>query len=197
MPVDPLYTEKDLLQAVVQGDKDAFTRLFNNYRDKIYSISYELTGSSAIAEEIVQDVFLKIWLKRSALSDVTHFSAYLFTSTRNFVFTALKRIALRREVETNASQGAPAFYDDSENRLLQKEYTAVLASAIQRLPPQQRQVYQLAREQGCKREEIATRLNLSPETVKSHLAQALRSIRAYCLARLDITIALLLITRFP
>jgi DNA-directed RNA polymerase specialized sigma24 family protein len=80
VPIESPYSEKDLLHLVAQGDKVAFTRLFNNYRNKIYTIAFELTESSATAEEIVQDVFLKIWLKRASLNEVTHFQAYLFRS---------------------------------------------------------------------------------------------------------------------
>ena len=196
MPLQPSYNENDLLSLVAQGDKTAFAHLFNNYRNKIYSIAFELTESTGVAEEIVQDVFLKIWLKRDFLKEVTHFQAYLFTITRNYVFTALKRIARKETIELNAMQGAPLFYYDTENQVLHKEYTRILQMAIDRLPLQQKQVYNLIKNEGYKREEAAAALQLSPETVKTHLAQAMRTIRAYCLAHLDISIALIVLARF-
>jgi RNA polymerase sigma-70 factor (family 1) len=189
------YSESELLKLVVAGDKNAFTQLYNNYRNKIYSIAFELTESSAVAEEIVQDVFLKIWVKRTTLDEVTHFRAYLFTITRNYVFTALKRIARKEAIEVYAMQDAPLYYHDTENRVLNNEYTRILQAAIDRLPEQQRQVYNLIKKEGYKREEVAAALRLSPETVKTHLAQAMRSIRTYCLARLDVTIALIILMR--
>ena len=195
MPPESSYNEKDLLRLVAGGDKTAFTSLFNNYRNKIYSIAFELTESSAVAEEIVQDVFLKIWLKRHFLNEVTHFKAYLFTIARNYVFTALKRIARREAIEKNATGGAPLFYFDTEHRVLNKEYTRILQTAIDRLPLQQRQVYNLVKNEGYKREEAAAALQLSPETVKTHLAQAMRNIRAYCLANLGISLALFVFAR--
>jgi RNA polymerase sigma-70 factor (family 1) len=189
------YSESELLKLVVAGDKNAFTQVYNNYRNKIYSIAFELTESSAVAEEIVQDVFLKIWVKRATLDEVTHFRAYLFTITRNYVFTALKRIARKEAIEVNAMQDAPLYYHDTENRVLNNEYTRILQAAIDRLPEQQRQVYNLIKKEGYKREEVAAALRLSPETVKTHLAQAMRSIRTYCLARLDVSIALIILMR--
>lgn len=188
-------SEQDVLMRVAQGDKDAFEQLFNRYRNKIYSIAFELTGSGSMAEEIVQDVFLKIWLKRNTLEEIAHFQAYLFTITRNYVFTALKRIARKETVEMNAVQGMPSFYHDTENRVLDKDYTALLQTAIDRLPLQQKQVYTLIKKEWYSREEAAAALQISPETVKTHLAQAMRHIRAWCLAHIDVSIALIILSR--
>jgi RNA polymerase sigma-70 factor (family 1) len=191
----PSYTENELLRLIAEGDKNAFTQIYNNYRNKIYSIAFDLTESTTVAEEIVQDVFLKIWVKRASLNEVEHFRAYLFTITRNYVFTALKRIARKESIEVSAMQDAPLYYHDTENRVLNNEYSRILQAAIERLPEQQRQVYNLIRNEGLKREEAAAALHLSPETVKTHLAQAMRSIRTYCLARLDVSIALIILFR--
>ena len=195
MSSQPAYNEFEILKLVAEGNKNAFTQIYNNYRNKIYSIAFELTESTGVAEEIVQDVFLKIWMKRESLHEVEHFRAYLFTITRNYVFTALKRLARKEKIEVNAMEGAPLYYHDTEDRVLNNEYTRILQAAIDRLPEQQRQVYNLIKKEGLKREEAATALQLSPETVKSHLAQAMRSVRTYCLSRLDVSIALIILMR--
>lgn len=195
MSFQPLYTEQELLRLVAEGDRNAFTQIYNNYRNKIYSIAYELTESTTVAEEVVQDTFLKIWVKRESLLEVEHFRAYLFTITRNYVFTALKRIARKESIEVSAIQDVPLYDHDTEDRVLNNEYTRILQAAIDRLPEQQKQVYNLIKKEGLKREEAAAALHLSPETVKTHLAQAMRSIRTYCLARLDISIALIILIR--
>lgn len=195
MSFQPSYTEHELLKLVAEGDRNAFTQLYNNYRNKIYSIAFELTDSTTVAEEIVQDTFLKIWVKRDSLNEIEHFRAYLFTITRNYVFTALKRIARQESLEVSAIQDAPLYDHDTEDRVLNNEYTRILQAAIDRLPEQQKQVYNLIKKEGLKREEAAAALHLSPETVKTHLAQAMRSIRTYCLARLDISIALIILIR--
>lgn len=195
MSFQPSYTEQELLKLVAEGDRNAFTQIYNNYRNKIYSIAFELTESTTVSEEIVQDVFLKIWVKRDSLHEVEHFRAYLFTITRNYVFTALKRIARKESIEVSAVEDAPLYDHDTEDRVLNNEYTRILQAAIDRLPEQQKQVYNLIKKEGLKREEAAAALHLSPETVKTHLAQAMRSIRTYCLARLDISIALIILIR--
>ena len=195
MSLEPLYTEQELLRLVAEGDRNAFTQIYNNYRNKIYSIAFELTESTTVAEEIVQDTFLKIWVKRESLPEIEHFRAWLFTITRNYVFTALKRIARKESIEVSAIQDVPLYDHDTEDRVLNNEYTRILQAAIDRLPEQQKQVYNLIKKEGLKREEAAAALHLSPETVKTHLAQAMRSIRTYCLARLDISIALIILIR--
>lgn len=193
MPGTAPHSEQELLHLITKGDEDAFTTLFNNYRNKIYSIAYELTESTVIAEEIVQDTFLKIWIRRETLEDVTHFKAYLFTIARNYVFSALKSIARRQNTELKIVQHTPGFYSDTENRVIQKEYDEILRQAVNNLPPKQKEVYVLMKEQGMKRHEVAAALQVSEETVKTHLAQAMRAIRAYCLTHIDTLLPMLVL----
>ncbi|UYQ95801.1 RNA polymerase sigma-70 factor [Chitinophaga horti] len=174
-----------LLHLLERDDEHAFTSLFHRYRNKIYSIGLELTDSAFLAEEIVQDVFLNIWLKRKQLGEVAHFRAYLFTTARNVVINALKKKATEERIARELA--LPVDYDTTNyEALLSKEYETVMREAITRLPARQQQVYRLVREDGLKREEVAALLNISPETVKSSLADAMRSIRAYCKANLDL-----------
>lgn len=186
------YDEKALLMRIAQGDEEAFSHVFHQYRNKIYSIAFDLTDSTRISEEIVQDVFLKIWLKRASLCEVRSFRAYLFTIARNLVFTALRKSIRRERMESPGLQDAPDFYYSSEDQVLDKEYNALLKHAVNRLPAQQQQVYILMKEQGYKRDQVAVLLHLSPETIKTHLAQAMKSIRAYCLAHLEALLWLIL-----
>lgn len=192
VPAENNPNEKEWLRRVATGDEAAFTVLFDAYKDRIYTIALRITDSPLIAEEIVQDVFLKIWVKRESLTAVDHFRAYLFTATRNQVFNVLKRLARHREITAELTADAHAETSDSDTLLLDKEYQAILSEAVNQLPPQQQQVYRLMKEQGLKRDQVAEQLAISPQTVKVHLAQAMRSIRAFCIARLDIYIAFVL-----
>lgn len=162
-------SEAELLRMITKGDEAAFAALFNNYRNKIYSIAYELTESTTIAEEIVQDTFLKIWLRRETLEDINHFKAYLYTIARNYVFSALKTIARRKNMELKIVQQAPSFYSDTENRVIQKEYDEILKKAVNSLPPKQKQVYLLMKEKGLKRHEVAAELQLNEPIKGYHL----------------------------
>ncbi len=132
---------RGLLQAVADGDERAFSELFHRYRNRVYAIAYKLTDSDAIAEEVLLDVFLKVWLKREQLPQVEHFTAWLFTITRNHLFNLLKQTALRMQPAPLAEQDEYTFLPCSDNPaaiLQEKEYRKVLQQAIDRLPPQQK-----------------------------------------------------------
>jgi RNA polymerase sigma-70 factor (ECF subfamily) len=194
---DTSYNEEELLAFIANGDELAFTRLFNYYRDRIYSIAFRITHSTTIAEEIVQDVFLKIWLRRDRLIEIQNFNAYLFVITRNHVYKALKQIAKNYELTAFAERDQLAGDNDSAGLVMEKEYNSLLKKAIDRLPSQQKKVYQYIKEKGLKREEAAGLLHLSPETVKYHLAEAMKNIRTFCMLHLDMFIGFIICFLFP
>jgi len=183
--------EEELLSLIAKGDEQAFTKLFDHYRNRIYGIAFKLTHSVTISEEIVEDVFLKIWLKRNDLENIQNFQAYLFTIIRNDAYKALKQIArnYKKVVLLNDNEQSQS-YNNSENYLIEKEYSSLLQKAIERLPRQQKQVYTLIKEQGLKRDEAADFLHLQPETVKFHLAQAMKNIRLFFTLHLEIFIGM-------
>ncbi|MBO9633851.1 MAG: sigma-70 family RNA polymerase sigma factor [Chitinophagaceae bacterium] len=193
MSSEPIHTEHQLLVRIAAGDEGAFANLFNRYRNKIFSIAYRITTSEQVAEEIVLDVFLKVWLKKEQLPGLEFFTAWLFTVTRNQVFTAMKQMAIRRNAEYSVRHDEYLNSADVHTELLDKEYQELLREAIARLSPQQKKVYLLIKEQGLKREEAAQELNLSPETVKRHLAEAMQAIRVHCLSRADLYSTLIII----
>lgn len=191
-----IYDEKDVLTRIAAGDEEAFSLLFNHYRNRIYTIAFKLTESAPLSEEILLDVFLKIWLKKERLPELEHFTAYLFTITRNHVFSTLKQLSLRRKAEDEVRLDEYLLQSSTTDySLMDKEYRAILQQAIDSLSPRQREIYALIKEQGLKREEAAALLNLSPETIKRHLAEAMYAIRVYCIARLDILAVMLILRR--
>jgi len=181
-----LHNEKELLELIAENDEGAFAKLFAHYRDRIYSIAFKLTKSTTIAEEMVQDIFLKIWLKRANLNDIQNFSAYLFIVTRNDAYKVLKRIARNYKIALLKDEYQSLADNDTADILMEKEYNQLLQNAIDRLPNQQKQVYYLMKDQGLKRDEVARQLHIQPETVKFHLAQAMKNIRTFCMPRLSI-----------
>ena len=189
MRIRVLNNESELLAQVAGGSEKAFAAIFDCYRDKIYSVAYRLTDSSFIAEEIVQDVFLKIWLKREMLTEIREFEDYLFITARNHVFSALKRNARQQTLVDDWVQDMPSIDNSTYNKIVSDEVEQIIQQAVEMLPPQQKQVYILSKEQEMKRDEIAKELHISSETVKTHLSRALRHIRAFCVARLDVSIS--------
>jgi len=178
--------EKMLLKLIAEGNECAFTKLFENYQDIIYTVALKLTKSNVTAKEIVQDVFLKIWTRRSKLNNIENFNAYLFIVTRNHAYKVLKSIALNYRNVAITEETQQSNNQDVSDLLVDKEYDHLLKTAINRLPPQQKKVYNLIKDQGLRREEVAEHLELQPETVKYHLAQAMKNIRAFCMLHLGV-----------
>ncbi|HEY9363120.1 MAG TPA: sigma-70 family RNA polymerase sigma factor [Chitinophagaceae bacterium] len=188
-----MYNEEEIIALIIQGDEAAFAVLFEHYRDKVYSIAYKLTHSTTIAEDVVEDVFLKIWLKRNDLGTIQNFGAYLFTITRNDVYKILKITAKNYKVSELTDLNQLTAKNDTEDYLMDKEYRSLLQKAIDRLPDQQKQVYHLIKEQDMKREAVANILQIQPETVKFHLAQAMKNIRSFCMVHLKTFIGILIL----
>ncbi|WP_162852562.1 RNA polymerase sigma-70 factor [Dinghuibacter silviterrae] len=164
------YEEKELLCRTAKGDEAAFGQIFHAYHQRLGAFIYRLTESFPATQEIVQDVFVRIWLKRETLPEVTSFEAYLFTAARNHAYNYIRKAARERALEASLSLPAEAEPD---------ERFALLEKAISQLPRQQQNVYLLHRHQGLSHAEIAEQLHLSVETVKKHMSLALRSIRTF------------------
>lgn len=188
-----LHGIERLLEHISQGDEQAFACLFDMYKDKIYSVTFKLTESTSQAEDTVQDVFLKLWLKRETLTNIIDFENYLFVMIRNEVYAAFRSTVRQKKLSDELTHIRPVFDNCTFNVVMEKEYTQVLEEGVNRLSDQQRKVYLLSKQTDMKRDEIAKVLNISPETVKTHLTRAIRHIRAYSMSRLDLQLAWFLI----
>ncbi|MBX3255309.1 MAG: sigma-70 family RNA polymerase sigma factor [Chitinophagaceae bacterium] len=191
-----LHNEDKLLERIANSDAEAFTIFFHQYRNKVYSVALKVSGAGPVAEDAVQDIFMKVWMKRADLAQVNNIGAWLNTITCNHVFTLLKRRTNkeRKEITLEYLEIADPGMADTDKMVLSRETEAILKSAIKTLPPQQGKVYRLVKEYGWKREEVAMRLNLSAETVKVHLARAIKSIREYCLMHMDVVLLFVILT---
>lgn len=188
MSTPALYNETELLSRIAAGDEKAFTALFRHYNKKVYGIVVRLTRHNQLAEEIVQDVFLIIWQKRREIVLIQDFRAYLFTIARNKIYKALKRKAIDCKTDMIHRGASSSMHNDTENRIIEKDNNLLLQKIIDQLPAQQKKVYRLMKEQGMKRGEVAELLQIHPETIKSHLAQAMKSIRNFCMVHLKISL---------
>jgi len=169
----------DLLDDISSGDQEAFCRFFHALKNKIYSFSFSFTRSAEVAEEITQDVFIKVWTNRESLNGIENIDAWLSTITRNLCFNYLKRLALERKATDTLQKTQIGIEQNVEQYISYKEKVSEVAEALDQLSPQQRLIFGLNRDKGLKNEEIARQLHLSPNTVKTHMVSALRKIRSF------------------
>ncbi|WP_256010337.1 RNA polymerase sigma factor [Desertivirga xinjiangensis] len=178
MVLKPLYSDFELLQKIAAGDEHAFKLFYYKYNKTVYLYAYRILDSDLHAEELMQEVMLKIWMLGDELLGVNHLEDYLRTMCRNRCYNKLRQ--LRREASKNRA-ATDDWKDESnvtEETILLNEAKGLLEEAIAKLPAQQRKVYNLCQVQGLKYEEAARQLDISVLTVQSYMKIALRSIRA-------------------
>lgn len=172
-----LNNESDLIRLTALGDENAFRQIFDFYSNRLHNYIYRITESEEIAEDIVMDAFIKIWVNRSKLQSITNFDSYLYAMVRNQAFNAIKRIAHESRIIRELSLNSTEYQYSTEETVVYNDYKNLVKDAMDQLPPQQRLVYTLSRDEGLKYDEIAVELNLSKNTVKAHLKKALSSMR--------------------
>lgn len=176
---------RQILIKVAAADDLAFKKLFDLYRPNIYTTALRLTGNTDMAEDIVQDTFVKVWINKQLLTNVDNFEGWLYVLAKNITFNILKRQdSYKAYAHEEAKAALVRVYPEADYLLMDKEFQHMLKTAVDALPPKQRETYLLIKEQFLKRNEVAAQLNVSPETVKWNLDQAMKSIRAYCLANM-------------
>lgn len=192
-PYDALL-EQALLCRVAQGDKTAFTELFDRYQAVVYDFALKFLRSKTQAEEIVQQIFMKIWLSREKLPEIENFAAYLNRATRNQSYSVLRSIAAESLRAEALSVVMPREELTTENDIFFNESSSILRKIVETLPPQRKLVYELCHEEGLKYDEVAEKLNISPGTVHKHMKLALKTIRDHFS---EMTLLLILWAQLP
>lgn len=179
---------KFLLLRIADGDERSFRQIFDLYSAKIFVFALKLTHSKPMSEEVVQEVFIKLWNNRHKLPEVEFFPSYLAVMTRNHTFNILKSIAREEKITAAFSKNIPQTHCETEEIIIHNDYQNILTRIVDELPPQQKTAYSLCHGEGLKYEEAAERMNISTLTVKTHMQTALRTIKTrfgsaiqYCL----------------
>jgi len=190
----PVNCDKNLCLQISLGNEQAFRQLFNAYHQQLGTYIFRLINSTELAEEIVLDVFLKIWINHETLQGVQNFKAYLFVVSKNHTLNALKRVvkarAMQKKMEEHYTKDVFSEKEDLN------DYYNLLDEAIDHLPPQQQKIYLLSRHKRLKYSEIAQKLGLSHETVKKYLQIATSSITTYVNANLAARLIILALLIF-
>ncbi|HEU4554539.1 MAG TPA: RNA polymerase sigma-70 factor [Chitinophaga sp.] len=171
------YDEKELLQRMASDDTKAFARLMDHYSPMVYGYLLRFVKDSFLAQELAQDVFLKIWNHRKQLTGIENFAGYLYVALRNTAANAFKEKLYKNDgppTDTIACAAAP-----TASKLEYNELADTLTRAIDQLPPRRKEVFKLNRFEGLTYEEIAKRLNIAKSTVKDHMIESLLFLREH------------------
>jgi RNA polymerase sigma-70 factor (ECF subfamily) len=196
---DCAQSEKELLLQMAHGDQAAFACIYQRYHVGIYHYVLRFVKLPDLAEDLVHDVFIKVWEVRERINPDLSFGGYLYRIARNHVYKTIQQISadkvlrerilkeLNRE-ELNREAGSPP-----QDWRQSQEYERLFGLALSRLPSQRRNVFRLCREEGKTYEETAAILGISRNAVKKHMVLSMRSIHDFMVRNGDVAIILLLL----
>lgn len=167
--------ETHTLEALCRGDHKAFETIFIAYYNKVKYFINGLIKSENDAEELTQDIFVKLWINRQSIHPEKSFNTYLYTIARNTAFNFLKH----KMVEAAYVKTYPHTQtsDSTDEIIFAQEISLLSEMAVSRMSMQRRKIYQLSRNNGLSNEEIATQLGIAKKTVENQINLALKEIR--------------------
>jgi RNA polymerase sigma-70 factor (family 1) len=170
-----LENEIELLQQAATGESNAFAQLYNHYRTLVYRFIYKYVKSPQLTDDLTQEIFMKVWENKTALTDRHAFKSYLFTISRNHTLNFLKRAA----IDNTAKSVILNYYVPSESieeNLQTKDYMEYLQSILNTLTPQSREVFRLCRQEFKSYEQAAEILGISRSAVKKHMIKSMKKL---------------------
>nr|WP_295922329.1 RNA polymerase sigma-70 factor [uncultured Dyadobacter sp.] len=166
-----------LLQLLVQGDKVGFEKIYNRYHPKLYRIALSKVRTQENAMELVQDVFLDLWVRREEV-EITDLERYLSSAIKYKVLDHFKKEFHRKRYMQLAQLSSLDQSSITEETLAFNELTRSILDCIDKLPEKTRKIFELSRIQHTSADEISTLLNIPLRTVEYHITQGLKALRS-------------------
>lgn len=169
---------RDIVIRVREGNQDAFTQLYNIYWWKVYHFTKLYITSDYESEEIVQDVFIKLWDSRRTLDETQSIEGYLFMITRNTIFNYNRQSINEESLEMTilSSMEEDSMYN-SEDELVASDLKKFIDELIDEMPPQRKKIFQMSRGEGLSNAEIAQNLGITVKAVERSMTLALKFLR--------------------
>jgi len=188
-----LKDETLLLQELFLGNEKAYTTIYTHYQPRLYRYVLPFAFSHQMADEIVQDVLLKIWIRKEALIGIVSFEKYLIRMARNQLIDSYKKEKTKNRYLSRLAEPA-ADPLQVENEYAFKEYQEMAVEAINQLPEKRRAAFQLWSNGGMSMDEIADTLNISKAGVQKHLIRSAHFIKAYLRKRGEWVVLIITLT---
>jgi len=172
------YSDFELLQAIRRNDEKAFAELFNRYWKNVYAIIFARVRSEEVTKEIVQDLFISLWNKRSTLA-IDHVPSYLYAASKNRVINYVASQTVLKKHWDYYKTFIAAGTHVSENDVGLNELKEALEDGIEQLPEKSKKIFRLNRLDGKSITEIADILNLSEKAIQYHITQSIKKLRLH------------------
>lgn len=172
-----MLTDTNIVKRFKKGDVEAFDTIYHNYSKKLFHFALGLVKDKDISEDLVQEVFVKLWEKRDQVDPNLNFDNYIFTITYN----SIRKFFRNQSTETKAMdlllKDSPEHIESIYGTVIYNEMLDRASKIVETLPTKRKIVYKLSRQEGMKIKEIADKLDISTRTAENHLAKALKYLR--------------------
>ncbi|MEK6478835.1 RNA polymerase sigma-70 factor [Catalinimonas sp. 4WD22] len=167
-----------LVKKIAQGDSKAFKLFFDKLYPQMYRLAFYYVRSDVLSEELVSDIFMKLWNNRQKLPEIQKLDFYLYQSVKNQSFTYLKKEAQLPIADLTMLKSQRIEYNEPESILIARELAVKIEEAISDLPDKCEMIFRLVREEGMSYKEVAALLEISPKTVENQMGIAIRKLKA-------------------
>lgn len=171
------YTDQELTALLKQGDPQAFTAVFNRYHSPLYAQAFNKLRDEDDAQDVVQDLFTKLWQKRAELNAEYNLAGYLFKSLRHAIFDLIKHKKIVSAYEDSFEAFISSGTIESDHLIREKQFAELIEREIAALPPRMREVFELRRKENLSNREIALQMNITESTVADQMKKALRVLK--------------------
>lgn len=191
MDNEQVILEQDLLHRLSKGDEAAFVSIFDLYSARIYNFIIKYVQSPPLAEDLTQEVFMKLWESRAQVTKIESFKAYLFVIARNHTLNSLKKAFKSEAAVGEVVKNYVTQRSNTEEDILHKEYLQFLKRVLDSLPERSRRIFILCREEGKSYEEVAAAMGISKNAVKNHMVFSMKLLRSSVQKDLGISMGVL------
>lgn len=185
-------TDTELVNLLIRDNETAFSELYVRYKDKLHYFCLSLLKSEEETNDIVQEIFIRLWESRIFINPNLSFSSFLYTIARNRILNYFRDMDIDAKAKSILAQNKPVEEDVIESNLIYTEYQNILKEAIEQLSPQRKKIFNMSRMDNLTHKEIAEQLGISVNTVQEHISESLRVIKTYFGKHSDISISILL-----
>lgn len=165
------------ISLLLTRNESAFKEVYYAYSRQLYSVAFQILKEDTLAQEVVQETFIALWENLNKLKPDSNVWGYLYVVARRNCLNKLRALGTSMKFVNEARQLLEVSTSSVSNKIEKNELQAIINSYIAELPPKQREVFQMSREDGKSHLEIAQELNLSPNTVRNHIVEVLRKLK--------------------
>lgn len=172
-------SDKELVVFLTKDDESAFKEFYFRYKDRLWHYTFHFLKSEEESDDLVQEVFIRLWEMRAFLDPELSVSSFLYTITKNRILNYFRDMNVEIQLKKALTQKLPVETESIEADLIYDDYKKILTDAIEQLPPQRQRIFNLSRIEHKSHKEIANQLNISVSTVQEHISESLRFIKSY------------------